>query len=140
MSNQTPEQIALTHGWNAVYDGAGQALEWVDKTRVTAPKLERDAYDLKLGLYQARNLARNLGRVAGTPMTTGFFGLSQAGKSYLISALAAGANGALETKFGEERLDFIQDINPSGGGTEATGLVTRFSRLAKPSEDSAYPV
>ena len=140
MSNQTPEQIALTHGWNAVYDGAGQALEWVDKTRVTAPKLERDAYDLKLGLYQARNLARNLGRVAGTPMTTGFFGLSQAGKSYLISALAAGVNGALETKFGEERLDFIQDINPSGGGTEATGLVTRFSRLAKPSEDPAYPV
>ena len=140
MSNLTPEQHALSASWNAVYEGAGQALAWVDKTRVTAPKLDRDAYDLKLGLYQARNMARNLGRVAATPMTTGFFGLSQAGKSYLISALAAGANGALETTFGEQRMDFIEHINPSGGGTEATGLVTRFSRLAKPSEDPNFPV
>ena len=140
MSNLTPEQIALSASWNAVYEGAGQALGWVDKTRVTAPKLDRDAADLKLGLYQARNMARNLGRVATTPMTTGFFGLSQAGKSYLISALAAGANGALETQFGQQRMDFIENINPSGGGTEATGLVTRFSRLAKPSEDDNFPV
>ena len=140
MSNLTPEQIALSASWNAVYEGAGQALGWVDKSRVTAPKLDRDAADLKLGLYQARNMARNLGRVATTPMTTGFFGLSQAGKSYLISALAAGANGALETQFGPQRMNFIESINPSGGGTEATGLVTRFSRLAKPSEDDNFPV
>ena len=61
----------------------------------------------------------------------GFFGLSQAGKSYLISALAAGENGKLETVVDNQTLDFIDHVNPVGGGKEATGLVTRFSRTAK---------
>jgi hypothetical protein len=62
-------------------------------------------------------------------MTIGFFGLSQAGKSYLISALAAGENGKLGTVLGGHQLNFLTHINPVGG-KEATGLVTRFSRLA----------
>jgi hypothetical protein len=57
--------------------------------------------------------------------------LSQAGKSYLISALAAGGDGRLETEVDGKRLDFLSHINPPGGGKEATGLVTRFSFRAK---------
>lgn len=140
MSNLTPEQQALRDSWAAVYEGAGQALDWVEKTRVTAPRLDSEADALSLELHKARNQAKSLSRVATTPMTAGFFGLSQAGKSFLISALAAGPKGTLETDFGPQRMDFIEHVNPGGGGKEATGLVTRFSRLAKKSEDDNFPV
>ena len=72
-------------------------------------------------------------------MTFGFFGISQAGKSYLISALAAGSNGSLEALYGERRVDFIKEVNPVGGGKEATGTVTRFTRQA-PTAPAGYPV
>ncbi|AZC34186.1 virulence factor SrfC family protein [Pseudomonas chlororaphis] len=140
MNDLTPEQTQLSTSWAAVYEGAGQALEWISQTRGNAPRLDGEADNLNLRLHRARNLAHSLGRVACTPMTIGFFGLSQAGKSYLISALAAGQNGKLETELGSKRLDFIEHINPVGGGKEATGLVTRFSRRAKPSEDPQFPV
>ncbi|AKA21637.1 putative virulence factor [Pseudomonas chlororaphis] len=140
MNDLTPEQTQLSTSWAAVYEGAGQALEWIGQTRGNAPRLDGEADNLNLRLHRARNLAHSLGRVACTPMTIGFFGLSQAGKSYLISALAAGRNGKLETDFGGKRLDFIEHINPVGGGKEATGLVTRFSRRAKPSDDPQFPV
>jgi hypothetical protein len=140
MNDLTPDQTQLSASWAAVYEGAGQALDWIEQTRGNAPRLDSEADNLNIRLHRARNLAQSLGRVACTPMTIGFFGLSQAGKSYLISALAAGQNGKLETEFGDHRLDFIKHINPVGGGKEATGLVTRFSRRATASQDKDFPV
>ncbi|MFS2201343.1 putative virulence factor [Pseudomonas sp. Pseusp3] len=140
MNDLTPDQTQLSANWAAVYEGAGQALDWIGQTRGNAPRLDSEADNLNIRLHRARNLAQSLGRVACTPMTIGFFGLSQAGKSYLISALAAGQNGKLETEFGSHRLDFIKHINPVGGGKEATGLVTRFSRRATVSQDNDFPV
>lgn len=139
MSDLTSQQRQLMAGWQNIYQGAAGALDWVREVRGSAPRLNDAAGDINLVLHRARNLARDLGRVAGTPMTMGFFGLSQAGKSYLISALAAGTNGKLETLYGGSRLDFIEHINPVGGGKEATGLVTRFSRTAR-SGPAAFPV
>ena len=140
MNDLTPDQTQLSASWAAVYEGAGQALDWIGQTRGNAPRLDSEADNLNIRLHRARNLAHSLGRVACTPMTIGFFGLSQAGKSYLISALAAGQNGKLETDFGGQRLDFIKHVNPVGNGKEATGLVTRFSRRATPSPDANFPV
>ncbi|EBV3304261.1 hypothetical protein DOH45_24945, partial [Salmonella enterica subsp. enterica serovar Enteritidis] len=37
-------------------------------------------------------------------------------------------------------LDFIQHVNPPGGGGEATGLVTRFSHTSRPCQNASYPV
>ena len=128
MSNINAEQ--LTQRWASIRDAAGEAVSWVEKVRVNAPRLDNEADHLILRLRKARNMARRLGTVSNRPMTVGFFGLSQAGKSYLISALAAGDNGKLETQYGPQRLDFIDHVNPPGGGKEATGLVTRFSRTA----------
>lgn len=139
MSNLTPKQTELSTSWAAIHEGAGQALTWVREVRGSAPRLDSEADSFNLKLHRARNLARSLGRVAGTPMTIGFFGLSQAGKSYLISALAASGNGKLETTYGDTRLDFIKHVNPPGGGKEATGLVTRFSRTAR-SGPASHPV
>lgn len=140
MSNHTSEQRELINAWQAVYDGAGKALQWVEGVRGNAKRLDAEADSFNFELHRTRNLAKSLGRASGTPMCIGFFGLSQAGKSYLISALAADSAGNLETDFGNQRLEFIKHVNPVGGGKEATGLVTRFSRRAQPSPDAAYPV
>ncbi|MGO4999941.1 putative virulence factor [Oceanisphaera sp. W20_SRM_FM3] len=139
MSDLTSQQQQLMTGWQALHQDAAQVLDWVTEVRANAPEVDDAADSINLKLYRVRNQARDLGRVAGTPMTMGFFGLSQAGKSYLISALAAGKDGELETIYGDSRLDFIEHINPVGGGKEATGLVTRFSRTAK-SGPTAFPI
>ena len=122
----------LTQHWASIHQGAGAAVEWVNAVRSNAPRLNNEADHLILKLRRVRNMATRLGSVSARPMTVGFFGLSQAGKSYLISTLAAGANSKLETQFGTHRLDFLTHVNPPGGGKEATGLVTRFSRVAQP--------
>jgi len=140
MSNLTPDQIALGHAWSSVHEGAGMALDWLADVAGKVNEVAAKADSLQRDLHRARNLSRSLGRAAGTPMSMGFFGLSQAGKSYLISALAADCDGRLETQLGHQRLDFIKHVNPVGGGKEATGLVTRFTRRAEPSPDPLFPV
>ncbi|WP_442111330.1 putative virulence factor [Pseudomonas sp. NUPR-001] len=140
MSNLTPKQQQLVGAWSAVHKGADQALQWIEQVRGNAASVEAEADGLNLRLHRARNRARDLQRAAATPMVIGFFGLSQAGKSYLISALAADTSGRLETDFGGKTLDFIEHVNPTGLGKEATGLVTRFSRWAQPSPDANFPV
>lgn len=129
----------LVRRWRAVHGGCGEAIRWIGDVRGSAQRLDNEADDLILNLRRVRNTARRLGEVAGLPMSVGFFGLSQAGKSYLISSLAASANGRLETQLGGRRLDFLDHVNPPGGGKEATGLVTRFSRSAQPG-DQDFPL
>ena len=140
MNELTPEQKALSARWAAVHAGATSALDWIEQTRPTAPSLDGQADDLSYDLHRVRNEAANHERAATRPMTLGFFGISQAGKSYLITSLAAGQNERLETMMGGRRIDFLKHVNPPGAGKEATGLVTRFSRHAKPSDDDQYPV
>nr|WP_321440630.1 virulence factor SrfC family protein [uncultured Hyphomonas sp.] len=137
MSDMTPE--ALEQSWNRLHECAGKGIEWVEKVRETAPSVASEAEGLVEKLRRVRNLSRKLGQVSGRPMSVGFFGLSQAGKSYLISALSAGENGRLETVYDGQRLDFIDHVNPPGKGKEATGLVTRFTRRSKPGPDG-YPI
>ncbi len=76
-----------------------------------------------------RSAARFFGRLAtaaSRKMCVGVFGPSQAGKSYLISALARDSKGELMADFAGKTKNFIKDINPEGG-KESTGLVTRFT-------------
>ncbi len=137
----TAKQNELIAKWDAIYQGSAQALNWIDSVREHAPRIDAEADSFNIKLYQARNLARSLKHVASTPMTVGFFGLSQAGKSYLISALAADEQGQLETSAGNgKQLNFIEHFNPVGSGKEATGLVTRFTCQDQPAEDGNYPL
>lgn len=112
----------------AVHAGLGEAVTWVTDVRRTAPRLDRDADGLIEKLRRSRNLCRRLGAAAQRPLAIGVFGMSQAGKSYLISSLARAAHGELFTELDGHRLNFIGHVNPPGGGKEATGLVTRFTR------------
>lgn len=133
------EQTTLQQGWAAIAQGCQDALSWVDNARTSSRRLDNEADKLNLNLLRTRNLANSLTEVSTTPMTVGFFGISQAGKSYLISALAAGSNGELEARYGTQVVDFIKEVNPVGGGKEATGLVTRFTRHA-PDAPVGYPI
>ncbi|HEY4665284.1 MAG TPA: virulence factor SrfC family protein, partial [Comamonas sp.] len=140
MSDLTNEQIKLASAWSGVFEGTGKAVQWIEDVAPNAGEVRNVAPHLLWDLYKARNLSRSLRRVATTPMGVGFFGLSQAGKSHLINTLAANEHGQLETQFGHEQLNFEQHVNPQGGGAEATGLVTRFTRKADPSPDPAFPL
>ncbi len=141
MSDPTPETIGedLVRRCRAIYAGSGEAIDWVAEVRRNSQRLDRESDSLTYKLRRVRNLVTRLGRAAGRSVSVGFFGLSQAGKSYLISALAAGENGELETELEGRRYNFIQHVNPPGHGKEATGLVTRFTR--RPSDaPPGYPL
>ena len=93
-------------------------------------------------LKELRRAGRMFGRcarAADRKMCAGVFGPSQAGKSYLISALARDTEGNLQARFGAEMHDFISEINPEGG-KESTGLVTRFTMTRPESLPEGHPV
>ena len=90
-------------------------------------------------LRRAARVFRRCSRAAGRKMCAGVFGPSQAGKSYLISALARDEGRSLLADFGGTTKDFISEINPEGG-KESTGLVTRFT-MTKPTDlPAGHPV
>lgn len=100
------------------------AANWIVQSENPAvsdnPGLKRR---IGLALYrQAR-----LDEASGTAMSIGVYGASQAGKSYLVSALAKGRGKSVSARVGDRDINFLTDINPSGG-REATGLVTRFTQ------------
>ncbi|ADU91132.1 putative virulence factor [Taylorella equigenitalis] len=120
----------LSESWDSVYEGAKKAIDWVQSTRTESPRVASEATSLIESLRRLRVMARKLGHSSEHPVSVGFFGLSQAGKSYLISSLAADDEGKLTTTFDGQELDFMDHINPTGGGKEATGLATRFTKRA----------
>ncbi|WP_409308773.1 putative virulence factor [Pectobacterium sp. B1J-3] len=134
----TPKQLSsrLHSQLQAVTEGVDQAIDWVENTRQNAPRLDIEADRLIVKLRRHRNKAKHLADVALKEIAIGFFGLSQAGKSYLISALASGENGKLETSFEGQQLDFLTNINPTN---QTTALVTRFSRQAGV-KNKSFPV
>jgi len=122
MQEANAEVAATCRGAAAV---AGRALDWFndnpDKVRQEYTALTREFR--KYGV-----LARKMEAAVHRPMCVGVFGPSQAGKSYLISALARRGTEPLMAAFDgiPGGVDFVRDINPEGG-QESTGLVTRFS-------------
>ena len=123
----------------AIKQGAGLGIDWVKGVRTSSTRVDREADALIQKLRRARNFSSRLGQASLNPVSVGFFGLSQAGKSYLISTMAEGENGRLETVYDGQRLDFMQHVNPPGGGKEATGLVTRFTRKSE-ATPSGFPI
>jgi hypothetical protein len=121
---------ALAARANQVAETAAGALSWFDSQ---AENLREDRAQLTREFRRFGRRAARLAIAATRPMCVAVFGPSQAGKSYLISALARKGAEPLEVMLGGERVDFIEKINPEGG-KEATGLVTRFSVRPQPSQ------
>jgi hypothetical protein len=116
-----------------------EALGWVrndlNARRISSVRSTLDR-ELRRAFIEADRLAKALER----PMCVGVFGPSQAGKSYLISALARRGTERVLVAFDDVTpgLDFVRQINPEGG-QESTGLVTRFSMRRVPTPPG-YPV
>lgn len=112
---------------------ARDSLAWVEQGGAGGP---HDA--LARDLRRDARRARALRQAAARPVAVAVFGASQAGKSYLVSRLAAPLGRPLTALFGATKLDFLKDINPPGGN-ESTGLVTRFT-IAPPPFPAEAPV
>ncbi|MCL2182016.1 MAG: putative virulence factor [Chitinispirillia bacterium] len=86
-----------------------------------------------------RKLNKKRYALEGNPAAA-MYGESQVGKSYLIGSLLS-EEGKPFTVTGENGVvhNFIEEINPPGGGSESTSLVSRFSVNYKP-ENPGYPV
>jgi hypothetical protein len=99
------------------------AFDWVTKSEdVEISGNQRLLKDLKTSIYQSQNLQF----AAAAKMCVGVYGPSQAGKSYLVSALARRPGTKMLALMSGVEVDFIEAINPEGG-KESTGLVTRFT-------------
>jgi hypothetical protein len=118
-------------------DASAQALAW---TSDNAERLGSERPAIERQLRKSTVQAGKLALAAERPMCVGVFGPSQAGKSYLISALARPSGEDLIAEFDgiPGGLSFVRHINPQGGG-EATGLVTRFT-LRKQATPKGFPV
>ena len=129
------EDVRLMEQCSALMDETARAAVWLDDNR----ELTRGEYEgLKAELRRAGRFFRKCRTAADRKMCVGVFGPSQAGKSYLISALARDPDGTLLADFGGEAHDFIGEINPEGG-KESTGLVTRFTMTKSPTPQG-FPV
>lgn len=128
----------LTKQLGDLDQGAQKALAWVDDLRKVSPSVSQQADSLIDAAWHARLAARRLSHAATRNNCVGVFGPSQAGKSYLVSALARERGGRLAIKLGPDSRDFLRDINPPGD-RESTGLVTRFSVHAG-ADDPDYPI
>ncbi|MDR2727134.1 MAG: putative virulence factor [Deltaproteobacteria bacterium] len=113
-----------------------KAKGWITANR----GMVQGEYDgLHAELRRAGRFFRRCRTAAERKMCAGVFGPSQAGKSYLISALARDTSGSLWADFGGAAHDFIGEINPEGG-KESTGLVTRFTMTRPAALPEGFPV
>jgi hypothetical protein len=86
-----------------------------------------------------RKLNKKKFALEGNPAAA-MYGESQVGKSYLISSLLSEEGKPFGiTDENNVVHNFIEDINPPGGGSESTSLVSRFSVSYKP-VNSKFPV
>lgn len=118
--------------------GGADARQWVDKVRIDSASVANQADSLIELTRRARLAARRIGGSMHRRNCVGVFGPSQAGKSYLVSALAKRKDAPLTLDFAGTELDFLKEVNPAGD-RESTGLVSRFTKHAGQS-DPDFPV
>lgn len=117
-------------------NAAKEAGDWVDRN----PDIVRNERESLLkDLRKAARKLRTCAKSAARRTSVGVFGASQAGKSYLISALASNENNKLMALFDKDQYDFITEINPKND-SESTGLVTRFTMERPKNPDKDFPV
>lgn len=52
------DEKQLTAKWDAIYQGAGKAIDWVSAVRGNAPRLNTEADSLIYRLRRSRNMAK----------------------------------------------------------------------------------
>ncbi len=114
-----------------------KSIKWVKETDSMRGAKGEQLYR-NLVKYR-RKLNKKKFALEGNPAAA-MYGESQVGKSYLISSLLA-EEGRPFNIITENKVvyNFIEEINPPGGGSESTSLVSRFSVNYKP-ENLNFPV
>ncbi|MCZ7681789.1 MAG: putative virulence factor [Sandaracinaceae bacterium] len=105
--------------------------EAIEKARTAALAVDGEPPPEAHALSDLSVRMRKLRRAWGRPQSLGFFGPSQAGKSFLVGALLSHELGTLKVKSRQGEVDFLGEINPAKG-VESTGVVTRFSSAPSP--------
>lgn len=111
-------------------------IQWVD-TFLKSEK-QQQAHD---NLVNIRRKLKKIKYAFNQNPSVVLYGESQVGKSYLVNNLLAieGESLKILNPADGKEYDFIEDINPEGGGAESTSLVSRFStQLSIP--DNEFPV
>ena len=114
-----------------------KAIKWVKETDSMKGAKGENAYR-NLVNYR-RKLNKKKFALEGNPAAA-IYGESQAGKSYLVSALLSVAGKSFKVLDGKENeFDFKNQINPRDNEMESTSVVTRFStKYASINQD--YPI
>lgn len=106
-------------------DTINESLAWIKKNKP-------NDYSLRfLDLVEERRKLKVLARAAEDNPAIAAFGMSQVGKSYLMSCLLQDKGKPFMVEANGKQYDFIAAINPIGDGQEATGVVTRFSSFLR---------
>ncbi len=113
----------------------GEALDWVNKSN--DPLIYKN-HKLKKVLHKSIYKADKIMASAHLKMCIGIYGASQSGKSYLASVLARKDAGRLYAIIADQKIDYIEAINPENDKA-STGLVTRFTTDNIKTPD-AYPI
>ena len=109
-----------------------EGIDWMDRSG----KMDRE----KQARFQdSQRKVRKVLRVLEKKPVFALFGASQVGKSYLAHIILSGDEPDLKIDLGgEEPVDFLTKINPTGKNREATGVVTRFT--IEPIQHKSHPV
>lgn len=128
----------MDQNYNDVANSSKSLITWIKNNKANDQELAKKANSLINNLCHLQNEAQSAFDVLKNNQTIGVFGASQAGKSYLISSIAAG-EGELISSWDGQEISFITYVNPIGANQEATGIVTRFTH-ANESVPKGYPV
>ena len=102
-----------------------KANSWI-QTALEGNK-RRESHDV---LVKCRRELKKKKLVLESNPATAIYGESQVGKSYLVSSLLSGKHSQFSLQGGDgKKYNFIEAVNPPGGGSESTSLVSRFSRF-----------
>lgn len=117
-------------------DNIDKSIEWIWKYKKEqfAPKF--------ISLVEERRKLRILASAERNNPGIAAFGQSQVGKSYLMNCILKNKDGAFLVDAEDGQHNFVDEINPIGEGSEATGVVTRFSSYSRNENeyDIKYPI
>ena len=122
---------------NTQLDIVEKSIKWVKETDSMQGAKGDNAHRYLVNFR--RKLNKKKFALEGNPAAA-MYGESQVGKSYLISSLLS-EKGKPFSIMDENNVvhNFIEEINPPGGGNESTSLVSRFSVNYKP-DHPRFPV
>ena len=117
-------------------ENINKSIEWIKKYK-------KEQFDQKyISLVEERRKLRIMEKAERNNPGIAAFGQSQVGKSYLMNCILKNGDGAFLVDAEDGQHNFVDEINPIGEGSEATGVVTRFSSYTRNEAeyDIKYPI